>query len=183
MQKKQRMLFNLIVTNYPGYDNYVLAKTQLQQALENIQIIDSRQSLMLILVDDPYRSIEIIREKIRGETPLLRVIPVDAITDVYVDRVAKAVKEVFSSKVPKDNTFKVEIDGRLFMSKEGEVIPLHTMEAIEQIASLIDNPVNVRNPDYLVYIKTLRLYRVTELATITVCKPNQILRYAAGIEQ
>lgn len=183
MQKKQKMLFNMIITHYPGYDNYVLARTQLQQALENMQIIDSRQSLMLIRVDDPYKSIEIIREKIRGETPILRVIPVDAITDVYIDRVAKTVKEIFYSKVPRDSSFKIEIDGRLFMSKEGEVIPLHTIEAIEHIASFIDNPVNVRNPEYIVYIKTMRLYRVTELATITICKPNQILRYTAGTEQ
>lgn len=182
MQKRPKILFNLIITHYPGYDNYVLARNQLQQVLSDIQIIDSRQSLMLAYVDDPYKSIEIIRERIRGETPLLRVIPVDAITDVYIDRVAKKVIELFYSKASKDHSFKIEIDGKLFINKEGEVIPLHTIEAIEQIASLIDNPVNVKNPDYLIYIKTIKLYRVTELAAITVCKPNEILRYSAGMQ-
>lgn len=137
--------------------------------------------MMLAYVDDPYKGVEILKEKIRGDTPLLRVIPVDAVTDVYIDRVARKVKEIFDSKVPKGSSFKIEIDGRLFMSKEGEVIPLHTREAIEHIASLIDNPVDVRTPAYLIYVKTLRLYRVTKLATITVCQPNQILRYSAGV--
>lgn len=174
----RRAPFNLIVTHYPGYDNYVIVKNQIRQVVEDARVIDSRQSLMLLQVDDPYKAVELIRENIRGETPILRVIPVDAVTDVYIDRVAKTVKEIFTRKVSKDSTFKIEIDGRLYSMKEGEIMPLHTIEAIEQIAAPIDNPVNLKSPDYIVYIKTVRLFRATELASITVCKPDEILRYA-----
>jgi len=180
MPKRRGELFNLIVTHYPGYDNYVIVRSQLQQVLERVEIVDSHQSLILARVDDPYKSVEVIRERIRGETPILRVIPVDSVTDVYVDRVAAKVKELFDAKVPANSSFKVEIDGRLFAMKEGEIVPLHTREAIEIIAGLISNPVDVKNPDFLAYVKTVKLYRVNDFAAVTVCKPSSILRYAAG---
>jgi len=173
--------FNLIITHYPGYDNFVVTREQLFDAIENLRIIDSSQSIILALVDNPYEAARIISEKITGDTPILRVIPVDAVLDVYVDRIAPVARDILYRKsADKTETFKIKIDGKLYRRDDGEITRLHTNEAIDYIASFIDRPVNLSEPDWIIYIKTIKLYRVTELASLTVCHPNEIISYAKG---
>lgn len=157
-----------------------MARNQLQQVLPDLRVIDSQQSLFLAVVSDPYDAVKLIRERITGNTPMLRVIPVDAVTSVDIAEVAQAVHDVFYRKASREDSFKVEVDGRLYAVEEGRRRLLHTREAIEYIASFIDNPVRLKDPDYLVYIKTLRVYGALPLAAITVCRPSDIIRYAAG---
>lgn len=170
--------FNLIVTHYPGYDNYVVVREKLRKVLEDSRIVDTSQSIILLLVNDPYAAVEKLRSSDISSSPILRIIPVDAVTDVFVDRIKDAVHEVFQKKASPNETFKIKIDGRVYKRGEGEVERIHRSEAIDYIAKGLDNPVNLDNPDWLIYIKTLRIYRATELASITVCRPSQILSFA-----
>ncbi len=175
----RREPFNLIITHYPGYDNFVVVREQLYSLLEDIRIIDSSQSIILALVEDPYKTIEVIKEAGLTETPILRVIPVDRVTDVYVDRIASVVKEVLYAKSKENESFMIRIDGRIYLRKDAEIEKIHRSDAINIIADGIDRPVNLTSPDWLVYIKTIKMYRVTELAAITVCKPDQIISFAS----
>ncbi len=171
--------FNLIVTHYPGYDNFVVARSQLHEILEDMRVVDSSQSIMLILVKDPYEAIEKIRSSGLKDTPILRVIPVDNVVDVYVDRIAKSVHELLLSKSKPNESFMIKIDGKVYKYSNGEITRIHRSEAIDIIAKGIDRPVNLSSPDWLVYIKTVRMYRATELAAVTVCRPNQILSFSS----
>lgn len=170
--------FNLIITHYPGYDNYVVVREQLKNLFDSIKIVDTSQSIILAIVDDPYSAVERIKSSGIKETPILRVIPVDAVTDVFVDRIKQAVHELIEKKVKPEETFKIKIDGRVYRRGEGSVERIHRDEAIKMIAENIHNPVNLKNPDWLVYVKTLRIYRSTELASISVCRPWNIISFA-----
>jgi tRNA acetyltransferase TAN1 len=171
--------FNLIVTHYPGYDNFVVVREQLRGILDNFRVVDTGQSIILASVNDPYDAVEKIREYGLRDTPILRVIPVDVVTDVYVDRVADASRKKLSEKSKDEReSFMIKIDGRLYERKEDEIRRLHKDEAISIIAEGINRPVNLKNPDWIVYVKTVKLYRVTELASISVCRPENILSFA-----
>lgn len=171
--------FNLIVTHYPGYDNYIVVREKLRKVIEDAKIIDTSQSVILLLAVDPYEAVEKIKNSQEfSSSPILRVIPVDAVTDVFVDRIKEAVHDIFKMKAHAGESFRIKIDGRVYKRGQGEVVRLHRSEAIEFIAQGLDNPVNLEKPDWLIYIKTLRLYRATELASITVSRPEQILSFA-----
>jgi len=173
--------FNLIVTHYPGYDNYSVARHQLTEALERYEIVDTSQSIMLLLVDNPYRAVEVLKERIPRDTPILRIIPVDAVVDVYVERIGPVARDVLYRKSSSSTeTFMLRVDGRLYRRSDGDVVRLHTSEAIEYIASFIDRPVNLKNPNWIIYVKVVKLYRTTELASITVARPDQIVSFARG---
>ncbi len=170
--------FNLIITHYPGYDNYIVARQQVTQALPEATIVDTSQSIMLVRVPDPYQAVEVLRSEIRGDTPLLRIIPVDTVTDVYIDRVAPKAREITLRKSKPEESFAIKLDGRLYAREGNEIRRLGSREAIDLIAEGIDRPVNLTSPHWLVYVKVIRLYRVTELASITVARPHQIHSYA-----
>lgn len=171
--------FNLIVTHYPGYDNYAVVRHQLAEVLENHEIVDTSQSIMFLLVEDPYQAVEILRERLPKDTPILRIIPVDAVVDVYVERIGPKARDIlYRNSSNEKETFMIRVDGRLYRRSNGNVVRLHTSEAIEYIASFIDRPVNLKRPDWVIYVKAVRLYRTTELASITVARPDQIVSLA-----
>ncbi|MEM1619339.1 MAG: THUMP domain-containing protein [Fervidicoccaceae archaeon] len=173
----KRAPFNLIVTHYPGYDNYVAARHQLFDVLGRAMVVDDTSySIMLLLVDDPYEAVEKIKRDLPVATPVLRVVPVDAVVDVYVDRVGPAARDkLYEKSRDERETFAVRVDGRLYERGEGGVIVrLSTPEAVRAVASYIDRPVNLSSPDWLVYVKTVRMYKSTNLAAVTVARPDQI---------
>ena len=173
-----RKPFNLIVTHYPGYDNFIVVKNQLHEILDDIRVVDSSQSILLALVNDPYKAVDIIRNSGLKDTPILRVIPVDEVVDVYVDRVADVSRKLLMEKSREGESFRIRLDGKLYEYANGEVRRLHRDEAIRIIAKDIDRPVNLTSPDWIIYIKVLKMYRVTELASVTVCRPDQILSFS-----
>ncbi|MEM4718184.1 MAG: hypothetical protein QXE81_05440, partial [Desulfurococcaceae archaeon] len=54
-------------------------------------------------------------------------------------------------------------------------LPAHTMDAIRVIANGIDRQVSLTKPDYVVYIRSIKLYHRRRYATITVTSPYHIL--------
>lgn len=168
--------FNLIVTHLPGYENYIAALDQLKRILgSELVIVDTRQSLISARVNDPYEATEKLARELPEATPILRIIPVDEITDAYVHRIADTVHKLVEEKVPKDASFKITLDGHPYDVIEGDVIVMHKSDAIRVIAERIDRRVDLSNPDWVVYIKILRLYGSTELAAVTVCPPGKII--------
>ena len=169
-------LFNLIVTHLPGRENYITVLEQLKRILgDELIVVDSRQSLISLKVRDPYRAVNELLRKLPGATPILRIIPVDTVTDAYIHRIAEVVHHLVERKVPKDASIKISIDGHPYDVVDGDFRLLHKSEAIEVIARGIKRKVNLSKPDWIIYVKIVRLRGGTELAAVTVCRPDEIV--------
>lgn len=164
--------FNLIITHEPTYVNYKWARDQLEFMLDNIRIVDTSPSRILAYVDDPYKAVNIIREKIPKDTPILKVIPIDAVTEPYVEDVAKEVWNR-AEKIPGDKTFRITMQGHLYWRSTG--LRARTIDAINYIAEKINRKVKLKEPDWIIYIKVLRVFRYQEVAAITVTPIEYIL--------
>ena len=170
MEKKMvRAPFNLIITHLPGWPNARDAERHLYWLLDDIKIVYSRPSLILAKVENPHEAVARLRRSLPDHTPILRVIPVDAVTYPRVSEVREAVHRLISH-CPK-GSYAIKIDGHLY-NDDGEV--MHKIDSIRIIADGIDRPVNLSSPDILVYIKVVP-YRRGRLASIYVGKPDGIL--------
>ncbi len=95
------------------------------------------------------------------------------VTDPYVEIVAEKSRELALEKIPVDKTYRVTLHGRLYWLETR--LPAHTMDAIRVIADKIDRQVSLTHPDYLVYIRSVKLYHRRRYATITVTSPSNIM--------
>ncbi len=169
--------FNLIITHLPTYRNYIVARRQVLDILNKPIIVDVQPNIMFLRVDDPDKAVEAFKRVLaEKDTPILRVIPVDKVAEPYVEEVADNVRRLFYERCGEESSFAIKMDGHLY-SRDPEKgkgwIPRE--DAIKSIAALIDNPVNLSDPQCLVYIKIVQLYGYTELAAITVGAPSRIL--------
>lgn len=163
--------FNLIVTHLPG-PHFKRRSREILEQLLDVVIIESRPHIILCRVPDPLKAIEILRKNLTPRSPILRVIPVIAVTRPRLDDVKRIVLEAIS-KQP-EGSFAIRIDGKLY-SSTGE--PLSKMDAIKAIAEEIDRRVDLKNPDVIVYIKLTR-FRGRRWAAIYVGRPEYILSTA-----
>jgi tRNA acetyltransferase TAN1 len=124
-------------------------------------------------VDDPYSAINQFREHVKEIPVIYRVIPVDLVVDPYVEIVAEKARELAEQKIPVDKTFRVTLHGRLYWAETR--LPAHTMDAIKVIANGINRQVSLTHPDYIVYIRSIKLYHRKRYATITVTTPDNII--------
>ena len=171
-----RVSFNLIVTHEPGYENYLLARSQLYDILGSaLRIVDVSQSIILAMVPDPYDAVRILKDKLPSSTTILRIIPVDIVTEPVVDKVAEAVKKLALERIGKDESFKIRVDGHLYEDQGETWRLLHKKDSIEKIAAEIDRKVDLSNPTWLIYIKVLKIWRSLEKAAIVVAKPSDIV--------
>ncbi len=171
-------LFNLIVTHEPGLDNYRYVLSLLREYIDDLVLVDAGPSVLLFRVSDPYNVVEELK-KYRSELNMIyRIIPVDVVTEAYVETVAEEACRLARERIPVDKTFRITLHGRLFWRETGA--PAHTMDAIHVIAEGIDRIVSLSHPDYVVYIRSLRLYKRKRVATITVTKPENILSLASS---
>ncbi|MEM4487867.1 MAG: THUMP domain-containing protein [Desulfurococcaceae archaeon] len=167
------MSFNIVITHEQGLDNYRFIASRLRRiGLEHV-IVDKGPSLVLLRVDDPYKVVEALREYVKDIPVIYRVIPVDSVVDPYVEVVAAKVKELVDLKLPRDSTFRITLHGRLYWQETR--LPAHTVDAIRVIAHGIDRSVSLTRPDYIVYIRSVKLYHRRRYATITVAEPPMIL--------
>ena len=147
-------LFNLIVSHQPGRAGYLEALRYLRAYLEGFQVFYSRQSIILARVPDPYRAVKVLADRLPPDSPILRVIPVDEVTPSYLEDVVEKVKVLYPRRIPRDARFAVRVEGRLYRREGGEVSRL---EAHRVIGGVVDRPVDLRNPDYLVLVKVVRV--------------------------
>jgi len=173
--------FNLIVTHEPGLDNYRWVRSQLRQLLGNdLIIVDSYQSIILAKVSNPHEAARVLREKLKdSSTPIMRAIPVDYVTDPLIDKVEEIVKEL-AVKIPKGAKFRITLNGHLYEVREGFLRRLHTLDAIKRLAEYIDRPVDLKNPDYIVFIKVVRLFKHIEKVAISLLKKEELMRIGGG---
>ena len=170
--------FNLIVTHEPGRDNYRYVDSVLNQYVEGLILVDVAPAIILYRTSDPYKVVEELK-KHRSELQLVyRVIPVDIVVEPYVETVAEESSRLAIERIPEDNTYRVTLHGRLYWRETHS--PAHTMDAIHLIAKKIPRKVSLSNPDYVVYIRSVKLYRRRRVATITVTKPENILSLVSG---
>lgn len=165
--------FNLMITHEPGPENYRYVLSILRDILGDYRVVDAGTAVILVRVDDPYGAVKELG-KHRGELSIIyRVIPIDKVVDPYVEDVAEEATKLAEEKIPRDKTYRVSLRGRLYWKETR--MPAHTMDAIKIIAEKIDRIVSLTHPDYVVYIRSVRLYHRRRVATITVTTPDNIL--------
>lgn len=167
------MSFNIVITHEQGLDNYRFIMSRLRRIGLDYVVVDKGPSVILLRVEDPYKTIEALREPVREIPVIYRVIPVDAVVDPYVEVVARRARELAELKIPPDKTFRVSLHGRLYWAETR--LPAHTMDAVKVIAAEINRSVSLTNPDYVVYIRSIKLYHRRRYATVTVTVPSMIL--------
>jgi len=175
-------VFNLIVTHEPGLDNYRWARNQLRQLLgESIRYVGSYQSVILYDVDeDPHEVATRLRNTLKGSgTPIIRIIPIDYVSDPYINDVAEVVKGL-ATKLPEGASFRITLEGHLYYrGEDGKLRRMHTLDSIKELAKYVDNPVNLENPQYVVYVKVVRYFRGRRKAGISLVKPEEISRVSS----
>ena len=161
--------FNLIVTHLPGFPNKRDAIRHLQWLLDDVEIVESRPNILLARVPDPDEAVERLRRSLPSETPILRVIPVHAVTYPRVEKVKTVIDNLLGKAPP--GSFAIRIDGHLL---DSESRMMHKTDAAVVLAEGVERPVNLSSPDILVYIKIVR-YRRSYLAAVYVGPPDRIL--------
>ncbi len=172
MEHRARRLgepFNLIITHLPGWPNARDAERQLSWLLDEVEVVHRAPNIILARVPDPRDAVARLSRSLPEGTPILRVIPVDAVVYPKVDEVRKVVHELLS-KAP-EGTYAIKLDGHLY-DEEGN--RMHKIDSIQVIADGIERRVNLSSPDLLVYIKVVR-YRRGHLAAVYVGPPEGIL--------
>ncbi|MEM1618916.1 MAG: THUMP domain-containing protein [Desulfurococcaceae archaeon] len=172
------MSFNMVLTHEQGLDNYRFVMSRLRRTGLDFVVVDKGPSVILLRVVDPYKAVEEIRPWVHEIPVLYRVIPVDAVVDPYVEAVAEKARELSEQKIPVDKTFRVTLHGRLYWAETR--LPAHTMDAIRVIANGINRQVSLTHPDYLVYVRSIKLYHRKRYATITVAQPSMIIALKAS---
>ena len=176
------MEFNLIVIHEPGIDNYRWALSQVRQFLGNdLVFVSSYQSVILFKVsEDPHEVARRLREALKdSSTPIIRVVPVDYVTDPLIDEVAEVVKEL-ASRIPEGETFRITLEGHLLSVREDNTkVRMHTIDAIRELAKYVDRPVDLTKPSWVIYIRVVKYLRVRRKAAISLVKPEEVARVSA----
>ena len=169
--------FNLIIIHEPGLDNYRWTLNQLNQLLEsNIEITDSRQSVIFAKVKDPHKIAKELREKLKDtSTPIIKIIPVDYVVDPLINEVESVIKKI-ASLIPENATFRITLSGHLYEVSQGLLNRLHTMDSIKRLAEYVNRSVNLKNPDYIIFIKVIKLFKHIEKAAISLLKKEELMR-------
>jgi tRNA acetyltransferase TAN1 len=162
--------FSILATTSRGLERY--ACSELKYLLE--QIGDSEANVGksgvrgLIVAKtrlDPFEAVKRLRE-VLVERPyefryMLRVIPIEETVTTDLEAIAGKA-EKFSSKIAKNETFRITVEKRL--------TTLHTNEIVEAVAAKIKRKVNLVKPDRIILIEVL-----AGSTGVSVMKPGDII--------
>jgi len=114
---------------------------------------------------DPFFVVKKVKEKAE-EDPwhfryLLKVVPVEKVVRAELNEIRDAAKEIVK-KIGKNESFKVNVRKRLS--------DISSRKLIEEVAELVDNPVDLENPDKIINVEV-----IGELAGISVLSPKDIV--------
>ncbi len=172
-----RQEFNLIVTYEPGPGNDRYAISIIREIIGDAVYVDSGGGVLVFRVPDPYEAVRKIRER-GGEIGVIyRVIPVDATAKPFVEDVAEEAWRL-SEKIPRDASYRIVLHGRLYWRETKQ--PAHSRDVVLYIAEKIDRRVDLENPEYVVYIRSLKLYYRRRVAAVTVTETSNIVSLASG---
>ena len=177
------MEFNMIITYEPGRENTEWVFQQLNSCIGSTYVVVKvRPSLILLKVSNPYETWLRIKECLYGrDTAIHRVIPVDEVVDPLVDKIAKKVREYVERRVPKEATFRITLHGKLYkVDERGRLVREHSLDAIRAIAQGIDRKVDLENPQWTVYIRTVPVHKWFIVATLSVAKSHVFKNIRVG---
>ncbi|MEM2207594.1 MAG: THUMP domain-containing protein [Sulfolobales archaeon] len=173
--------FNLIVVHEPGIENYERVRNYVKQLLGSKVIYAySYQSVVLYkCLDDPHLCAETIRGGSReAGVPIIKAIPVDYVVRADIASVREAVRKLVG-RIPQGETFRVTLQGHLEEIRGDYSIELSTDTAVREIASEVDRPVNLENPEWVVYVRVIKI-GLARVATVSVLKPHELARVPGG---
>lgn len=169
--------FNLIVVHEPGIENYQRVRNAIKQVLgPRVVYAYSYQSVILYkCLDDPRECTEAVKTCVRGSgIPVIKVIPVDRVSKAEIRAVREAVREV-ARRIPEGSTFRITLQGHVDREESGYLVELSSDEAVREIAEEIDRPVNLTKPDWVVYVRVIKV-GFTKVAAISLLKPEELKR-------
>ncbi len=165
--------FNLIVTHLPGGPAKREAIMELRRLLnDEVEIVSTAPNIVFARVRDPDEAVKRIREGLDSGSTILRVIPVYRVVDPNIEAVKRAVDDLLLQA--DRGSFAVKVDGYL-RDEEGKL--MHRRDAAIRIAEGVDRPVDLKNPDILVYVKVVRI-RGRYSAAVYVGPPKGIVSVA-----
>jgi tRNA acetyltransferase TAN1 len=167
------MSFNVIITLEPSKENLDWAFSQINSCVgTSYVIVRVRPSIVLLSVPDPYKFWFEMKKCIYGkDTPLHRVIPVDTVVEPLIDRVTEKAQQYALSRIPEHATYRITLHGKVFMVDErGRLVKMHSIDAIKVIAEKINRKVNLDNPEWVVYVRTVSVRRWNIVTAISVAK-------------
>jgi tRNA acetyltransferase TAN1 len=177
LPKELAMSFNLIVTHEHGGENYRAVLSELRRLLGEAVVVDAGPSIILLKVGDPYKAVEELKSA--SLTPLIyRVVPVDRVLDPFVEAVAEEAGRLAEERIPVDKTYRVTLHGRLYWRETR--LPAHSSDAVRVIAEKINRRVSLTHPDYVVYVRCVKLYHRRRLATLTIAPVDKIVSLKSG---
>lgn len=169
------MEFNLVITYEPGMNNSEWIFSQLNSCIGTSYVVAKvRSSIILLGVQDPYNFWYNLRICLEGkDTPIHRIIPVDEVVDPIVDKVAAIAKEYAFKRIPSDATYRVTLHGYLYtVNEKGRLVKLHSIDAIRIIAQDIDRKVDLKNPQWVVYVRSIAVRRWQRVAALSVARSH-----------
>ncbi|MDK6029318.1 hypothetical protein QPL79_08080 [Ignisphaera sp. 4213-co] len=167
------MSFNVIITLDPNRENINWAFSQINSCIGTSYIIAKvRSSLILLSVSEPYRFWFEVKKCLQGkDTPIHRVIPVDEVVDPIITKVIEKARNYALARIPVNASYRITLHGKIYaIDERGKLVKMHTIDAVKAIAEGIDRKVDLENPEWVVYIRTVPLKRWHIVATISVAK-------------
>ncbi len=167
------MSFNLIITCESGRENIDWAFSQINNCIGTSYVVARiRSSLILLAVTNPYEVWYNLKKCLYNkDTPIQRVIPVDETIDPILNKVSNKAQEYALSRIPKDATYRVTLHGKLYsIDNNGRLTKVSSIDAVRAIAEGIDRKVDLKNPDWVVYIRVVPYRRWNYVAAISVAK-------------
>ncbi|MEM1526096.1 MAG: THUMP domain-containing protein [Ignisphaera sp.] len=167
------MGFNIIITYEPGEDNSSWVFSQIDSCVGASYVVARvRSSIILLNVQDPYSFWRNMKLCLQGkDTPIHRIIPVDAVVDPLLEKVAKIATEYALRRIPGNETYRVTLHGRLYaVNERGRLVKVSSQDAVRVIAQDIDRKVNLKNPQWVVYVRCLPMRRWQTVAIVSVAR-------------
>ncbi len=177
------MEFNLVITYEPGRENTEWVFQQLNACIGSTYVVVKvRPSIILLKVPNPYDVWLKIKRCLYGkDTAIHRVIPVDEIVDPLVDKVARKAKEYAVKRIPPNETFRITLQGRLYrVDERGRLVREHSINAVRVIAEGINRKVDLKNPDWVVYIRTVPVHKWFVVAILSVARSHVFKNIRVG---
>ncbi len=163
--------FNVTVACWRGRE--VKAELELRSYWgKNFVVLRKQPSLLIVKYSgDPFEAVRKLKEAVDPRyTTLLKAIPYDVSVPADIEEVVRAV-EKFSKKIGESESYRITLKGPLFEFVNDEWRELDKEEAIRRIAEVVDRKVDLENPDWVIYVRSLPL-RGVQQAGISVHRPE-----------
>lgn len=163
--------FNLITTTYRYRESYAIDEmldllAELGDDNASFDVTNISGLVTGITSLDPLRVIEEFKEMIRSENwrfrYVLRVLPVESVTNSNLSEILVAALNLSKKKLPKSDSFMVNVEKRHNSS-------LRSLDLKHGIAKEINNPVDLETPKWIILIEVLG-----NLTGIAVLQKDQI---------